>query len=273
MPVATPVSASSLHVEIGRILGEPRHVLRAAQLPDQPRRVPGRAGGQLLALQQHDVGPAELGEVIGDRTAGDAAADDDGPRPGGNGGAHASSPEGSCPLATSASRSAAMWSGPTSQQPPMIRAPSRTQPSANRAYCVGAQIVARFERFHRAAGLEAVDCGEAVGIGAERQPCALLNALHDAEIASGVEQLSSRASDADFVQHRMRLGKAFPATQQPGTIVAHRHADPDRLAAFLGRCRGAREFPSPRRESRTGRDRSALPVARTTCRYSARQSS
>ena len=34
--------------------------------------------GQLLALQQHDVGPAELGQMIGDRAAGNAAADDDG---------------------------------------------------------------------------------------------------------------------------------------------------------------------------------------------------
>ena len=32
--------------------------------------------------------PAELRQVIGDRTARNAAADDDGPRLGGNGGAH-----------------------------------------------------------------------------------------------------------------------------------------------------------------------------------------
>ena len=67
-----------LDVEIGRIFRQPRHVLRAAQLADQAGGMPGRAGGQLLALQQHDVGPAELGQVIGDRAAGDAAADDDG---------------------------------------------------------------------------------------------------------------------------------------------------------------------------------------------------
>ena len=66
-----------LDVEVGRIFREPRHVLRAAQLADQAGGMPGRARGQLLALEQHDVGPAELGQMIGDRAAGDAAADDD----------------------------------------------------------------------------------------------------------------------------------------------------------------------------------------------------
>jgi hypothetical protein len=67
-----------LDVEIGGILREPRHVLGAAQLAHQTGGVPGRAAGQLLAFQKDDVGPAELGQVIGDRTAGDAATDDDG---------------------------------------------------------------------------------------------------------------------------------------------------------------------------------------------------
>ena len=67
-----------LHIEVGRVFRQPRHVLRAAQLADQAGRVPGGAGGELLALQQHDVGPAELGQMIGDRAAGNAAADDDG---------------------------------------------------------------------------------------------------------------------------------------------------------------------------------------------------
>ena len=64
-------------VKIGGILGQPRHVLACPQLPDQPRRMPGRAAGQPPALQQHDVAPAELGQMIGDRTAGDPAPDDD----------------------------------------------------------------------------------------------------------------------------------------------------------------------------------------------------
>jgi hypothetical protein len=41
-----------LDVEIGGILREPRHVLGAAQLPDQAGGMPGRAAGQLLAFQQ-----------------------------------------------------------------------------------------------------------------------------------------------------------------------------------------------------------------------------
>ena len=64
-------------VKLGRIFREPGQVLRGAQLADQPGRMPGRAGCELLALQQHDVGPAELGQVIGDGAAGHAAADDD----------------------------------------------------------------------------------------------------------------------------------------------------------------------------------------------------
>ena len=79
MPVATLGLGLELDVEVGGIFGEPRHVLRGAQLADQSRRMPGRAGGELLALKQHDVGPAELGQMIGDGAAGDAATDDDGP--------------------------------------------------------------------------------------------------------------------------------------------------------------------------------------------------
>ena len=50
-----------------------------AQLADQSRRMPRRAGGQLFALKQNDISPAELGQMIGDGTAGDAATNDDGP--------------------------------------------------------------------------------------------------------------------------------------------------------------------------------------------------
>ncbi len=67
-----------LDIKIGRIFRQPRHVLRGAQLADQAGGVPGGAGGELLALQKHDVGPAELGQMIGDRAAGNPAADDDG---------------------------------------------------------------------------------------------------------------------------------------------------------------------------------------------------
>ncbi len=42
----------------------------------QPGGMPGRAGGQLLPLDQHDIRPALLGQVVERRHADDAAADD-----------------------------------------------------------------------------------------------------------------------------------------------------------------------------------------------------
>ena len=49
----------------------------AAQLADQPRRVPGAALGERLAFDQRDVGLAPTGQVMGDADADHAAADDD----------------------------------------------------------------------------------------------------------------------------------------------------------------------------------------------------
>ena len=76
-PVACPVSASSAcsSSEVYLASSVIRRVARS--WPDQPGGVPGRAAGELLALQQQHVGDAELGQVIGDRAADDAAADDD----------------------------------------------------------------------------------------------------------------------------------------------------------------------------------------------------
>ena len=65
-----------LGVKIGRVFGETGHVLTGAQLPHQPRRVPCRTRGQLLALQQDDVLPPQFCEMIGHRAAGNAAPDD-----------------------------------------------------------------------------------------------------------------------------------------------------------------------------------------------------
>ena len=64
-------------VELRRVLGELGEVARGAQLADEPRRVPGRPAGQLLALEQDDIGDADLRQMIGDRAAGHTAADDD----------------------------------------------------------------------------------------------------------------------------------------------------------------------------------------------------
>jgi hypothetical protein len=41
--------------------------------------VEGRTGGELVAVDEDDVAISEFGEVIGDRDAADAAADDDAP--------------------------------------------------------------------------------------------------------------------------------------------------------------------------------------------------
>ncbi len=64
-------------VQLDRVLEQPGDVGVAAQLADEPGGMPGRARGQLVALEQHDVAPAGAGEVVGDRAADDAAADDD----------------------------------------------------------------------------------------------------------------------------------------------------------------------------------------------------
>jgi len=44
----------------------------------QTCRMPGRAAGQLIALQQHDIIPAGAGQMISDRGADGATTDDKG---------------------------------------------------------------------------------------------------------------------------------------------------------------------------------------------------
>ena len=53
-----------------------RGLRRRAERHHQPGRVPGGAGGEPVALEQHDV-LAQVGQVVGDRGADDAAADHD----------------------------------------------------------------------------------------------------------------------------------------------------------------------------------------------------
>ena len=62
---------SKLH-RVGLQLGD---VGIAVQRVEAAGGVPGRAGSQLRALDQHDVGPAGLGQVVEHRAANDAAAD------------------------------------------------------------------------------------------------------------------------------------------------------------------------------------------------------
>ena len=64
-------------IELGGVLHQPGLALRCPQLADQTGGVPGGAAGQLALLEQHDVGEAELGQVVGDAGADHAAADDD----------------------------------------------------------------------------------------------------------------------------------------------------------------------------------------------------
>ncbi len=63
-------------VQVLRIFRKLGLRLRVAQRGQQSRGVPGGSRGELRALEEHDVAPAELGEVIGDRAADHAATDD-----------------------------------------------------------------------------------------------------------------------------------------------------------------------------------------------------
>ncbi len=63
-------------VELDGVHHHPRQRHRPAQLADEAGRVERRAAGELLAVDQHDVLPAQPREVVGDRTAPHAPADD-----------------------------------------------------------------------------------------------------------------------------------------------------------------------------------------------------
>ena len=67
-----PVQVGPVHHHLGQ-----RH--RAPQLADEPRGVERGARRELGAVDQDDVRPAELGQVVGDARAADATADDDRP--------------------------------------------------------------------------------------------------------------------------------------------------------------------------------------------------
>jgi hypothetical protein len=66
-----------LAVQLGAVAHQARQVAAAAQLPDQARRMPGRAMRELQALEHDDVAHAALGQVVGDAAADDPATDDD----------------------------------------------------------------------------------------------------------------------------------------------------------------------------------------------------
>ena len=64
-------------VKFGAVLVDPGQRAGGAQASDQSGRVPGCAAGQSILLQQHDLIPSELSEMIRDAATGNAAANND----------------------------------------------------------------------------------------------------------------------------------------------------------------------------------------------------
>ena len=82
--------------QLDTIAGKRRGGVAALQLADKPGGMPGRAAGQLFPFQQHHIAPACLGKVIGDGTAMNAAADDNGLGAVGQGAGHQATPPSVC---------------------------------------------------------------------------------------------------------------------------------------------------------------------------------
>ena len=66
-------------VQVGPVHHHLRERHRAPELAHEPGGMERRARGQLGAVDQDDLAPAELGQVVGDRGPADTAADDDCP--------------------------------------------------------------------------------------------------------------------------------------------------------------------------------------------------
>ncbi len=71
-PADRPPAAA---VELDRVHVHPGQRRVGAQLPDQAGGVEGRAAGQLVTVEHHDVALAELGQVVGHARPADPAAD------------------------------------------------------------------------------------------------------------------------------------------------------------------------------------------------------
>jgi len=64
--------------EVPRVLSHPGKGVRChPSRDDQAGGVPGRAGRELVAFEEHHIPPPEFGEVIGDAGTDHAATDDD----------------------------------------------------------------------------------------------------------------------------------------------------------------------------------------------------
>ena len=82
-PARVELPAAELPVQLDRVHHHLRQRDRRAELADEARGVEGRAARELVAVEQHDVAPAQLREVVGDRRPADPSADDHAARAGG----------------------------------------------------------------------------------------------------------------------------------------------------------------------------------------------
>src|SRR3984957_1861496 len=67
-----------LAIQVNRIFLQPRDIRLAVEGVHPARRMPGGTRGQFALFDEHDVGPADLGQVIERACARHAATDDDG---------------------------------------------------------------------------------------------------------------------------------------------------------------------------------------------------
>ena len=82
-PARVELAAAELPVQLDRVHHHLRQRHRRAQLAHETGRVERRAARELRAVEQDDVAPAQLGEVVGDRGPAHPAADDHAARGGG----------------------------------------------------------------------------------------------------------------------------------------------------------------------------------------------
>ena len=78
-------------VQISRVAAHPQRCLVVeASTRDETRSVPGRAGGEVVLLQEENIAHPQLGQVVGDRAANDSTTHDDETGPCGQGAHHVS---------------------------------------------------------------------------------------------------------------------------------------------------------------------------------------
>jgi hypothetical protein len=68
-----------LHVQVDAVLAEAHHRRRGVELGHQPRRLAGRSAGEVALVQQNDIRPPGLRQVVRDAAPRDPASDNDDP--------------------------------------------------------------------------------------------------------------------------------------------------------------------------------------------------